>query len=69
MKWLFLGILLKITSTSCKMKSKVTIGVKNTAHYTNSLYVLLMVMEISNTILFVSSLMIATIQILFIKYK
>ena len=33
------------------MKSKVTIGVKNTAHYTHLLYILLMVMEIFNTIL------------------
>ena len=70
MKRLFLEILLKITSSLCKMKSKVTIGVKNTAHYTHSLYILLTVMEIFNTILFVSSLMITTtIQILFIKYK
>ena len=52
------------------MKSKVTIGVKNIAHYTHLLYILLMVMEIFNTILFVSSLMITiAIQILFIKYK
>ena len=70
MKWLFLGILLKITSSLCKMKSKVTIRVKNTAHYTHSLYILLTVTEIFNTILFVSSWMIATmIKILFIKYK
>ena len=70
MKWLFLGILLKITSSLCKMKSKVTIGVKNTAHYTHSLYILLTVMEIFNTILFVSPWMIATmIKILFIKHK
>ena len=70
MKWLFLGILLKITSSLCKAKSKVTIGVKNTARYSQLLYILLMVMEIFNTILFVSSLMITTtIQILFIKYK
>ena len=48
MKWLFLRILLKITSSLCKMKSKVTIGVKNTAHYTHSLYILLTVMEIFN---------------------
>ena len=34
------------------MKSEVTIGVKNTAHYTHSLYILLTVMEIFNTILF-----------------
>ena len=52
------------------MKSKVTIGVKNTAHYTHSLFILFKVMEIFNTIFFVSSLMITTmIQILFIKYK
>ena len=52
------------------MKSKVTFGAKNTAHYTRSLYILLMVTEIFNTILFLSSLMITiTIQILFIKYK
>ena len=70
MKWLFLGILLKITSSLCKMKSKVTIREKNTAHYTHSLYILLTVTEIFNTILFVSSWMIATmIKILFIKYK
>ena len=70
MKWLFLGILLKITSSLCKAKSKVTIGVKNTARYSQLLYILLMVMEIFITILFVSSLMITTtIQILFIKYK
>ena len=70
MKSFFLGISLKITSSLCKMKSEVTIGVKNTAHYTHSLYILLRVMEIFNTILFVSSLMITTtIQILFIKYK
>ena len=70
MKSFFLGISLKITSSLCKMKSKATIGVKNTAHYTHSLYILLRVMEIFNTILFVSSLMITTtIQILFIKYK
>ena len=68
MKWLFLGISLKITSSLCKMKSKVTTGVKNTAHFTHSLYILLAVMEIFNTILFVSSLMITTtIQSLFIK--
>ena len=41
MKWLFLEVLLKITSSLCKMKSKVTIGVKNTAHYTHLLYILL----------------------------
>ena len=53
-----------------KMKSKVTIGVKNTAHYTHSLYILLTLTEIFNTSLFVSSLMITTmIHILFIKYK
>ena len=52
------------------MKSKVTIRVKNTAHYTHSLYILLTVMEVFNTILFVSYLMIkTTIQILFVKYK
>ena len=50
MKWLFLGISLKLTSSLCKMKSKVTIGVKNTAHYNPSLYILL-TMEIFNTIL------------------
>ena len=70
MKCLFLGILLKITSSLCKMKSKVTIGAKNNAHYTHLLYILLRVMEIINLILFVSSLMITTmIQISFIKYK
>ena len=70
MKCLFLGILLKITSSLCKMKSKVTIGAKNTAHYTHLLYILLRVMEIINLILFVSSVMITTmIQISFIKYK
>ena len=43
---------------------------KEYSHYTHSLYILLKVMEIFNTILFVSSLMITTtIQILFIKYK
>ena len=52
MKSFFLGISLKITSSLCKMKSKATIGVKNTAHYTHSLYILLTVMEIFNTILF-----------------
>ena len=63
-------ILLKITSSLCKMKSNVIIVVKNTEHYTHSLYILLTVMEIFNTILFVSSLMITTaIQILFLKYK
>ena len=41
MKWLFLGITLKITSSLCKMKSKVTIRGKNTAHYTHLLYILL----------------------------
>ena len=52
------------------MKSKVTFGAKSTAHYTHPLYILLTVMEIFNTILFLSSLMITiTIQILFIKYK
>ena len=52
------------------MKSQVTIEVKNTAHYTHSLYILLTVMEIFNTVLFVSSLMItAAIQIVFIKCK
>ena len=49
---------------------QVTIGVKNTAHYTHSFYILLTVMEIFNTMLFVSFLtMITTVQILFIKYK
>ena len=52
------------------MKSQVTIEVKNTAHYTHSLYILLTVMEIFSTVLFVSSLMItAAIQIVFIKCK
>ena len=37
------------------MKSKVTIRVKNTAHYTHSMNILLTVMEIFNTILFISS--------------
>ena len=61
---------MKITSFLGKMKSKVTIAVKNTAYYTHSLCILLTVMEIFTTILFISSLMIATmIQILFIKYK
>ena len=70
MKWLFLGIMLKITSSLCKMKSTVTIRVKNAAHYTHLLYILLTMMEIFNTILFVSFLMITTlIQVLFIKYK
>ena len=70
MKWLFLGISLKITSSLCQMKSKVTIGVKNLAHYTNLLYILLAAMEIFNTILSVSFLlMTTTIQILFRKYK
>ena len=55
----FLGILLKITSALCKMKSKVTIGVKNTSS-TPLVYILLMVMEIFHTILFISSLMITT---------
>ena len=40
-----------ISSSLCKMKSKVTIGVNNTAYYTQSLYILLMVMEIFSTIL------------------
>ena len=63
-------ISLKIISFFGKIKPKVTIGVKNTAHYTHSLYIILTVIEISNTILFVSSLMITTtIQILFVKYK
>ena len=62
--------LLKITSSLSKTKSKVTIGVKNTTHYTRLLYILLTVMEIFNTIPFVSSLMITTtIKILFTKYK
>ena len=53
-----------------QVKSKVTIGAKNTAHYTHLLYILLRVMEIINLILFVSSLMITTMtQISFIKYK
>ena len=53
-----------------QVKSKVTIGAKNTAHYTHLLYILLRVMEIINLILFVSSVMITTmIQISFIKYK
>ena len=70
MEWLFLGISLKITNSSYRMKSKVTIGVKNTVHYTHSLYILLTMMEIFDTILFVSSLIITTsVQILFIKYK
>ena len=61
---------MKITIPLWKMKFKVTIGVKNTAHYTHSLYILLTVMEIFNTILFVSSLIITTtVQVLFIKYK
>ena len=52
------------------MRSKVTIRVKNTAHCTHWLYILLTVMEIFSTTLFVSSLMITTtIQILFIKCK
>ena len=52
------------------MKSKVTIGVKNTVHYTHLLYILLLVTEIFNTILFILSLTITTtIQILFTKYK
>ena len=62
--------LLKITSSLSKTKSKVTIEVKNTTHYTRLLYILLTVMEIFNTIPFVSSLMITTtIKILFTKYK
>ena len=70
MRWLFLRISLKITSSLRKIKSKVTIAVRNTARYTHSLYILLTVMEILNTILFVSSLMITTtIQILCRKYK
>ena len=70
MKGLFLGISLKITSSLCKMKSKITIGIKNTAHYTHSLYILVTMMEIFTTILFFSPLMITTtIQILFMKYK
>ena len=40
-----------ITSSWCKMKSKVTIGVKNTVHYTHLLYILLTMMEIFYTIL------------------
>ena len=48
MKWLFLGISLKITSSLYKMKSKVIIEAKNTAFYTHLLYILLMVMEILN---------------------
>ena len=70
MKGLFLGISLKITSSLCKMKSKITIGIKNTAHYTHSLYILVTMMEIFTTILFFSPLMITiTIPILFMKYK
>ena len=70
MEWLFLGIALKITNSLYRMKSKVTIGVKNTVHYTHSLYILLTMMEIFDTILFVSSLIITnSVQILFIKYK
>ena len=70
MKQLFFRISLKIISSLCKMKSKVTIGVKNTSHYTHFLYILLMVMKIFSKIIFVSSVMITTtIQILFIKYK
>ena len=56
-------------SSSCKMKSKVTFGIKNTAHYTHSLYILLTVMGIFNTNLFVASLIITTIKILCIKYS
>ena len=48
MKWLFLGI----TSSLCKVKPKATIGVKNTAHYTHSMYILLTVILLFNTILF-----------------
>ena len=59
MKWFFLEILLKINSSLCKMKSKVTIRITNTDFYTQSLYILLMVLEIFKTILFV--------QISFIK--
>ena len=47
-----LGDFVENYSSLCKMKSEVTIGVKNTAHYTHSLYILLTVMEIFNTILF-----------------
>ena len=43
--------MLKITSSLCKIISKVTNRVKNTAHYTYLLYILLMVIEIFNTIL------------------
>ena len=65
-----MGILLKITNSLCKIISKVTNRVKNTAHYTYLLYILLTIIEIFNTILFVSSRMITIkIQILFIKYK
>ena len=65
-----LGDFVENYSSLCKMKSEVTTGVKNTAHYTHSLYILLTVMEVFNTILFVSYLMIkTTIQILFVKYK
>ena len=42
------------------MKSKFTIGATNTAYHTHSLYVLLTVMELFNTIFFVSFLMITT---------
>ena len=67
---MFLRILLKITSSLCKMKSKVTIGVKNIAHYSHLFYILLTVIEIFIIILFISPLMMTTtIQILFIKYK
>ena len=47
-----LGDFVENYSSLCKMKSEVTIGAKNTAHYTHSLYILLTVMEIFNTILF-----------------
>ena len=41
MKWLLLGISLKITISLCKMKFKVTTGVKHIAHYTHcSMFVL-----------------------------
>ena len=48
---MFLRISLKTTSSLCKMKSKVTIE----AHHTPSLYVLLRVIEIFNTVLCFSS--------------
>ena len=50
-----MGISLKITNSLYRMKSKVTIGVKNTVHYTHSLYILLTMMEIFDTILCVIS--------------